>query len=212
MRNTLQSATLAILATFLLYSQALGQAPVLTYGNNNTIDLVENQANQRVDFYVSNIAGMGFDTFDLFIQIGDGGTLFGGSDTGPVLSNVELGNPGTLFEGGVRAPADSTTQTPLLWADGIDNVEVTMDGILGTLIFDTTGFFAGTSIGIQFEGITIPGNANSFDTFFTDQSVLVPVPVSSASNGIIRVIAVPEPASAIVILAVAGIVGVRRRR
>ena len=93
MRNTLQSATLAILATFLLYSQALGQAPVLTYGNNNTIDLVENQANQRVDFFVSNIAGMGFDTFDLFIQIGDAGRCSGEATQVQFYQTLNLATP-----------------------------------------------------------------------------------------------------------------------
>ena len=211
MRNILPSATLAILAPFLLFSQASAQAPVLTYGNGNVIELAENAANQRIDFFVSNVASSGFDTFELFIMIGDGGQVIGGSDTGPVITDVELGNSDSIFEGGNQAPPNATTQTPLLWFDLIDNVEVTSDGLVGTLVLDSTGFFEGTEIDIRFEGIVVDGN--TFDSFFTDTQQENAVPVSAASNGIIRIVAaVPEPASTVVILAVAGIMGVRRRR
>ena len=210
MCNILKSGTLAVLAVFLFYTQASAQAPLITYGNGNVIDLVENAASQRVDFFISNVASSGFDTFELFLMIGDGGAVIGGSDTGPIITDVELGTAGSIFDGGNQAPPNAASQTPLLWFDLVDNVEVTSDGFGGTLVFDSTGFFAGTTIDLRFEGIVV--NGNTFTSFFTDTSVENEVPVTAASNGIIRIVAIPEPGSMVVVLAVAGIMGVRRRR
>lgn len=211
MRTILKTTTLAVLAALLFCTQASAQAPLLSYGVNNQIELLQNQAGQRVDFFVSNIAGQGFDSFNLIVQIGDGGAVLGGTDTGPMITAVELGNPGSVFPGGNRPTINPSAQTPLLWSDAVDNVEATGDGLLGTLIFDTTGLAVGTTAPIRFDGISVGGNVlNSFFLDLDDGDN--PAIVSSASSGFITIVAVPEPASTVVILAVAGILGVRRRR
>ena len=203
----------AIVAVTLSLFSVESTAQVLTYGDGNVIDLVEGVSNQRVDFFVNDIAGRGYDTFELFIQIGDGGTIIGGTDTGPSLitpDGVELGNAGTVFEGGTRSTSLGPSQTPLLWADFIDGVVAEEDGIVGTLIFDASGFSAGTTIDIIFEGVVVSGN--EFNTNFRGADN-IPSNLDPSSNGIIRVVAaVPEPTSSIAIVALAGIMGLRRRR
>ncbi len=208
MRNIFQIGAISALAVVLLFGTASAQVS-LTYGINNEIELLENTANQRVDIFANNVAGSDFDTFEMFVQIGDGGALAGGTDVGPGLSGVDLGESGTIFEGGNRGAGLGDSQTPLLWADFIDGVVATNDGVVGTLIFDTTGFFAGSTLDIQFTGIDIGGTI--FDTVFqnADETVVV----APSSNGVVRVVsAVPEPSSVIVVLAMTGILGLRRRR
>ena len=186
------------------------QQPELTYGNSNVIDLLPNTANQRVDISATNLVGQNIDSFDLFMQIGDGGAPLGGTDTGPGLTGVDLGDPGTVFEGGQRGTFNAASQTPLLWADLIENQLATFDGVVGTLIFDTTGFGPGTILPIRFEGISVGGE--ELNTFFSTNGADIRQ-VTSASNGTIRIIAaVPEPAGAIIILAFVGVAGLRRRR
>jgi len=210
MRHIIQIGTFAALAVALFCSNTFAQQVALGYGVNNEIVLVENMANQRVDIFATGLGGTGFDTFELFVLIGDGGAAAGGTDTGPGLSDVELGNPGTVFDGGTQGTFPSTSQTPLLWADFIDGIDGSSvsDGNVGTLVFDTTGFSAGTSIDIQFEGINVGGTV--FNTNFSNASGSENV--ASSSNGIIRIVAVPEPSSAIFVLAMTGLVGLRRRR
>ncbi|QEG23711.1 PEP-CTERM sorting domain-containing protein [Mariniblastus fucicola] len=210
MRNIMRFMALAALSVSLFSAEAKAQQVNLTFGTDNNINLIENLADQRVDFFINDIAGKNYDVFELWIQIGDGGTVIGGSDTGPRLTGVDLG-PGTIFEGGVRGGGLEASQTDLLWADYIDSAVATDDGLGGTLIFDTTGFLAGTTIDIRFEGIDIGGDI--FNTNFRNGIDNVDEIVAPSSNGVIRVIsAVPEPASSVVILAVAGLIGVRRRR
>ena len=208
MIRTNQLGAIAALAITLFCSNAFAQQIELGYGVNNEIVLVEETANQRVDFLVSNIAGKDYDTFELFILLGDGGAAAGGADTGPRLTAVELGNPGTVFDGGTRGSGLGGSQTDLLWADFIDSVTATADGVVGTMVFDTTGFAAGTTLDIQFENIVLGGQ--TFNTNFRNADTTEFV--TSASNGIIRIVAVPEPSSALLMFAVTGLVGLRRRR
>jgi len=212
MRSILKTIALAVLAISFSWGELSAQEPTISYGTNNVIELVQDQANQRVDFFISDVAGRGFDAFEVLIMIGDGGAIIGGTDTGPALTDIELGGPGTIFTNGDSSGVNPDNQTGLLWADLIDTFTVSADGFAGTMIFDASGVAPGTTLDILFRGIEI--NGNIFDTNFLDSSNIgnVPVPVSVASNGSITVVAVPEPASSVVILAVAGIIGIRRRR
>lgn len=206
MRNLTLAIALAVFAVSISSVDAVAQLPLITYGNNNEIELLENATNQRVDFFVSNISGKSYDTFEMFLIIGDGGSDAGGTDTGPRLTGVELGEAGTSFEGGTRGTFPSG-QFPLLWSDFIDGVPNAVDGLLGTLIFDTTGITAGTSIDIKFADVTVGGV--TFDSNFRGDGPGEIVDV--ASNGSI-VVVVPEPSSGVLLIALAGLTGLRRRR
>jgi hypothetical protein len=206
-RKTSFGAVFALAMT-LFCSNAFAQQIELGYGVDNEIELVAETANQRVDFLVSNIAGKNYDTFELFILLGDGGAIANGSDTGPRLTSVELGNSGTVFDGGTRGSGLGGSQTDLLWADFIDSVTATADGVVGTMVFDTTGIAVGTTLDIQFENIEL--GPQTFNTNFRNADTTEFV--TSNSNGIIRVVAVPEPSSALLLFAVTGLAGLRRQR
>jgi hypothetical protein len=107
-----------------------------------------NTPNQRIDLFVSGgqlVAGL-----DLYAQVGDGGperTMLGlaaGQD-GPAITHVEL-KQGTIFS---NVP-DAVTNLGSLpqvasWSVSLaDGGSVAADGLLATLIVDTTGFFDGT--------------------------------------------------------------------
>ena len=206
-----QVSALLLLTFFLFTGETSAQEPTITYGVNNVIELVQDQANQRVDFFISDVANRDFDTFDFLLIIGDGGEIIGGSDTGPILTDVELGEPGTIFDDGNQGTV-AGNQTDLLWGDTIDEFAGQRDGFAGTLVFDSTGVPLGTTLDIMFRGIDIDGeifNSQFLDTGAIDNE---PVPVSFASNGSVTIVAVPEPASTAVVLAIAGFLSIRRRR
>lgn len=165
------------------------------------IDLQAETANQVVQLFATGIvADGGADGLELDVQIGDGGAFLGGTDTAPTFTSIDL------ITGAIWAP-NSPNQSdpeihPLVRQSTVDTASlVTSDGLIGTLVFDTTGFGVGE---IDFLLTGVAGNFNT--TFFQGVNTLTTV----APNGIIRVSAIPEPGSACVL--VIGLVGIGLRR
>ena len=172
-------------------------------GGTLFIDLQAETANQVVQIFATGIvADGGADAMEFDVQIGDGGSDLGGTDTAPVITSIDL------ITGTVWAPNSPNQQDvvefPLARQSTVDTTSlVTTDGLIATIEFDTTGFGVGE---IDF---LLNGVAGSFDTtLFQGVNTLTTI----APNGIIRVTAIPEPASAGVLLI--GLIGVgfRRRR
>lgn len=209
MRNHFLICVLGAMAAFLFSTETSAQQPVLTYGTNNEVALLEDTADQRVDFFASNVAGKSFDTFEMFLQVGDGGVAAGGTDPGPRLTAVELGGVGTLFEGGTRGSFPSGSQTPLLWADFIDGVVVENDGLMGTLVFDTTGLDSAINTSLRFTNIVIEGI--TFNSNFNSSTTTEDLALDSDGIAIVP-FSVPEPSSALLIATTFGLLGLRRRR
>ena len=165
------------------------------------IDLEAETANQAVHFFATGIvAESGADGLEFNVQVGDGGSFLGGTDTAPTITSIDL-ITGTVWESSSPTQSDPEVH-PLIRQSTVDTASlVSSDGQIGTIVFDTTGFGVGE---IDFR---LSGVAGSFNTtFFQGVNSLSTV----APNAIIRVTAVPEPASGLLIFA--GLVGVALRR
>ncbi len=201
---------LTLLPVFVLSVLALaptqGNADVfIDYGVNEGgtlyIDLQAETANQAIHFFATGIvAENGADGLEFDVQVGDGGDFLGGTDTAPTITSIDL-ITGTVWESSNPTQSDPEVH-PLVRQSTVDTSSlVSSDGRIGTIVFDTTGFGVGE---IDFR---LSGVAGSFDTtFFQGVNSLTTV----APNAIIRVTAVPEPASGLLILT--GLIGVALRR
>lgn len=201
---------LTLLPVFVLSVLALapaqGNADIfIDYGVNEGgtlyIDLHAETANQAVHFFATGIAaGEGADGLEFDVQVGDGGAFLGGTDTAPTITSIDLIN-GTVWESSGPTQSDPENH-PLIRQSTVDTSSLVFsDGRIGTIVFDTTGFGIGE---IDFR---LSGVADSFDTtFFKGVESLTTV----APNAIIRVSAVPEPASGLLIFT--GLIGVALRR
>ncbi len=201
-RTIAQLFLLAVLFAIPLQSRA---DVVVSYGVEEGgiryIDLQAETANQVVQIFGTGIvADGGADGFELDAQVGDGGSIVGGSDTAPQFTSVDLIN-GTIWESAGGNQTDVENH-PLLRQSIVDTSSlVSTDGVIGFLVFDTTGFGTGE---IDF---LLTGVGGSLDTkLFQGVNQLTTI----APNGVIRVTAVPEPTAMIVVLS--GLLGIALRR
>lgn len=179
---------------------------IITYGNgSNIIDLLPNTAGQDVQFFASGVPGEGnIDGLELNMQIGDGGTAIGGTDIGPTFEAVDM-VLGTIWNGpGGGANQDDPFVSPLLRQSTVfSNSAFSADGLVATITFDTTGFSNGTF------DFLLSGVAGNFDSVFFLVDDTVP---TTAPNGFLRIGPVPEPSSATLLVGLAGLIWVRRRK
>ena len=157
--------------------------------------------NTARQFFVSGLAASadGADGFEFNAQIGDGGAILGGTDTGPVFESVDF-NVGTVLDGWNQVDVVSAPLAVRSLLD--DSTSVMTDGFLGTVTIDTSGFNSGT-FDFMISGVA------GFDTRFTELSNEVP---TNAPNGFIRIQAVPEPSTAMILALGISAVMIRRRR
>ena len=111
--------------------------------------LQPNQANQSISILISGgdqVKGLNF-----YLQVGDGGPELANYDLpagtpGPKITSVDL-KTGTIYQSvtDVASVLESIPQVATLsFPISTPGVSVTADGLLATVVLDTTGFFSGT--------------------------------------------------------------------
>jgi len=139
-------------AAFPASAEAAAAVPQITVGSHQ---IVAGEANQVIPLYVTG--GQMVQGLDFYIELGDGGLPNGGSDTIPVISNVDIVGPGTLFHQSNTGQFDTFT-SGLLWAVStttnsavID--EIAADGLLAYVTIDAAGTVAGQSYSLSLMGV-----------------------------------------------------------
>ena len=178
----------------LCVSRTILAAPVIVVGEH---ELLADTADQLIEIMVSG--GDSVQGLNLRLQVADGGTHpdAGGSMDGPKISNIDLVS-GTIFDGNHTGQNDLLS-LPQVWVQSITtaNGTVAADGMLATVMIDTTGFLDGEVFDL-FVGDTLDG-ATDFAG--------IPVDVT---EGLIRI--VPEPAGLFGLLIGMGMVCAALRR
>lgn len=185
---------IAITALCALLAQTASATPVLSFG---ATDLLPDTPNQMVQVFVSGgdaVTGVNFN-----FQVNDGGVDVGGSDPIIPIVSVDLVT-GTIFASNHIAQYGDT----FIGGIGISIIEtnsgtVAADGLLATVILDTTGIYGGS-----FNLTT--NTLNGPISFTTTGPDTVPNNIAGTIN------VVPEPASMILIgLGAVAVLGRRRR-
>jgi hypothetical protein len=173
--------------------QTIWATPTIVVGEH---ELLADTADQLIEIMVSG--GDSVQGLNLRLQVADGGTHpdAGGSIDGPKISNIDLVS-GTIFDGN-NTGQNGLLSLPQVWVQSITtaNGMVAADGMLATVMIDTTGFIAG-----EFD--LRVGNTLDGATDFAG----VPVDIT---DGLIRI--VPEPVGFFGLLAGMGMVCAAMRR
>ena len=187
----------------------------------STTVLFANSASQSFSILIAGTDQIGGS--DLWVQIGDGGPDNAGTTVAPKIVSVNM-TAGTIFAS--NNTGENFTPSIDLTPDGLiafDQVNATgtstlLDsGILATITMSTVGFAPGTTFTVRLGnvGAVATGNAENTD-IFAPGGALFPltepgVGVDPAAT-ITLVSAVPEPASAgLILLGSAALLGRRRR-
>ena len=185
---------------------------VIDVGNHT---LLPNTAGQQIDILISSDPGDPLTSgLNLNVQIGDGN----GAELEPVFNGTEGSDigawvvTGTIFEGELPFGFAPIASFPSLIQAGIitgSGADVVANGILASLLIDTTGFNVAGSF-----NLSLANNSSGLP----DTEILGPtgeagaIPAVTINNGSINIAAVPEPAAvSLIVLGLLGVV-VRRRR
>jgi hypothetical protein len=154
---------------FALIAPATAQAANITAGMHT---LLPDMPGQQVQIFTTG--GEAVSGIDFFVQIGDGGTIVGGVDTGPTITDLDLVT-GTIFA--ANNSGVFTDPAPLIWGATTTTTTGTVpaNGLLATLTIDTTGLSTG-----QFELILNPPATGP--TAFADPGV-----TTDLTNGWLRI-------------------------
>jgi hypothetical protein len=168
--------------------------------NVGTHELQPGTPNQTVPIYVSG--GDAVEGLNLYVGVGDGGALLGGTDgSAPAITGLDIVT-GTIF-GANNTGQQTPNQTVQFWSASTttNSGSVSASGLLATIIVDTTGFTAG----------------NSYDLMLASYPAATGVPDSDFGgvpgtfiNGTLTI--VPEPGALGLLAALAGAALLHRRR
>jgi hypothetical protein len=181
-----------------MLSVSAGAMPVISFGDEGTIVLLPDLAEQKVEFHITGETMI--DGLELNLQIGDGGIELGGTDVGPIITGIDFVT-GTIFEG--RSPKPQpVVDYPRAVQHTVDIAsKVAASGLLVTVTFNTEGVWGGDM------QLLLKGVAGAFDTTLFDGQD--PVAVGIPQTTMIQV--VPEPTTAALVMALGCLAVVKRR-
>ena len=176
--------------SLVLLATAVHAQPTINVGAHQ---LQPNAADQTIQIFV--LGGQPVEALNFSAQIGDGGSAGGGTDDGPVFSNLDILN-GTIFASNNLGQFGGPGYPQLAIGSTITSSgTVSADGLLATLTVDTTGVWSSTyalKLGDTLNGATDFGDVHPVIT-----------------EGTIQV--VPEPSS-VALLGLGGLAALRSRR
>jgi len=177
-----------------VYSQVtLTLDPTISVGANESISL-------------STIGAADVDALNLTLVVGDGGAILGGSDSSPEIVSVE--GQGILAPSGTGLFAVESPQVTIT-TNSISGGPVALDGApVAEIFFDTTALSPGDTFNLSFDA----GPGTNPTAFFAAGDL---VETNFADNFVVTVVggaAVPEPSSAVILLALGGMGLIRRNR
>jgi uncharacterized protein with beta-barrel porin domain len=185
-----------LVVSFLAFVSAAHATLIIDVG---TFDL-SSDTTQTIAIYVTG--GDPVEGLNFYLQVGDGGSANGGTDTTPIITNVDITGAGTFFAGN-NTGAIVAGSMDQIWAVSTttDSGTVSADGVLAYITVDTSGTTAGESYDLLLAGVAKgmfggDGVATDFAGVGAD-----------IANGTINI--VPEPAS-LVLLCSAGLPILRR--
>jgi hypothetical protein len=203
--NRTSIPTLPVVATALVLAATDTSAAILIRAGEHT--LFADQAGQTVTLVVDNMGptAVPVSGFTLFLVIGGGGPVLGGSPV-PTVTAVDL-HTGTAFDGNFSPEVDQGSQDGVLnWYITPQSGNVTIEpgaNTLATLTIDTTGF----SPTFEPWALSLFADIPSFGTFATGYVLgLTEVPNVTLNDGWLELVAVPEP-SEVALFAGLGLVG-----
>jgi hypothetical protein len=190
----------------------LGTAAVIDVGG---VQLLPNTPNQMVMFFASGTEQI--NGFQFRMAVGDGGAVAGGTDTGPVITAVDLvtGTPWQNANPNVGPAQPGLPNLVHFQAVDFNNVNLSNGARIATVTFDTTG------ITEEFLSLRLADTFGGLSSFFTRPVAAggdPTLPGLTINNGTIQVgtaAAIPEPGS-LLLLSLAGVAAggwrYRRRR
>lgn len=195
MLSKLHKSLILSVAVLFMGSAVASAAPVITVGNHA---LQPDLTDQTIDIMVHSTEPI--DVLNFLLYIGDGGEVVGGTDFGPVITDIDL-TVDVYSENAL--PQGFVLESPMMWITNIlgeqgETMPVSPEGgILARVTIDTTGLLPGQSWLLGVVGHPVAG-----DTTIDQQ-------VPEAPHGTLSII--PEPASAS-LLGLLGLAMLRRRR
>lgn len=172
---------------------------------------VELRIGEIKSFQIDVVGGDAVQGLNFYLQIGDGGAVLGGTDTAPIVSDVDLIS-GTIFDGNNTGQTRSLIE-PLVHGHNITTTAappetVAAFGTLATITLDGRSLTladAGKQINYQL-GIPSIGATTDF------AGVAATLEGTGGTFSTITITAIPEP-TGVAFLALAGsVVALRRRR
>lgn len=184
-----------ILAVCLLWlAVAAASAQPVVHGVSSdsaigTYELLPDTPGQTIEIFVSG--GQAVQGLNFNLQIADGGPEAGGSIDGPVIESVDL-FAGTIFQSnntGLGSGNGVLVPQVAFFSTTTQSGTVSADGLLATVLIDTSSFFEGSFDLVLSETVNSSTNFGSTDPDLTPvivdgQITIVPEPVTMLSLGI----------------------------
>jgi hypothetical protein len=197
--------TICYTAAAFLSAVSFSQASfILSFGQANSLG----NGAYSVPLYIATNAPGGTEAFsgaNVVIRANDGGPINDGTDTAPLISDIQFATTGSIFEGSNGSASDIESADLV----AIRNYSLTSNGA------SVNATAMPKTLALVFIGASgLSGQSFDLSTFYKDQSTTLTVsgnPNGGATDPTTATVTVPEPSS-VGFAAIAGLSLLRRRR